>query len=240
MPNSYFQFKQFIIHQDKCAMKVCTDACLLGALVADKIQSNKIAVEYILDIGSGTGLLSLMLAQKTTASIDAVEIDKAAFNQASENFNQSIWKERLALFNTDIKEFESHKKYECIISNPPFFEGDLKSSNSIKNAARHDVALTLLQMLKTVQQYLQQDGFFAVLLPFRRVEYCIDEAKKMKLFLSQNILVRQTPKHDYFRGILFFCKLETDTITEEIIIKNEKGNYTEKFLELLKDYYLYL
>ena len=240
LPNNYFQFKQFTIHQDRCVMKVCTDTCLLGAMVAEKIVANKIPAENILDIGCGTGLLSLMLAQKTTAVIDAVEIDTAAFNQATENFEQSPWKERLNIFNADIKKFKSDKKYDCIISNPPFFEGGLKSNNNNKNAAKHDTTLTMQELLTAVQQYLQQDGFFVMLLPFHRVNYCIGAAEKIGLFLSQKILVKQTPGHDYFRGILFFSKQKPSFNPEEIIIKNEMGNYTTIFTELLKDYYLYL
>ncbi len=240
LPNNYFQFKQFTIHQDKCAMKVCTDTCLLGAVVADTIENNKITVENILDIGCGTGLLSLMLAQKINTEIDAVEIDTAAYQQAAKNFEDSPWKERLAIFNNDILEFCTNKIYGCIISNPPFFEGSLKSSNSKKNTAKHDTALILEQLLNVVKDHLKPDGFFSVLLPYYRLDYFIKESKKIGLFLSQKILVKQTAGHAYFRGILFFRRQQTDIINEEIIIKNETGNYTGPFTLLLKDYYLYM
>lgn len=240
MPNNYFQFKQFTVYQESCAMKVCTDACLFGAYIAELINKEKLPVKNCLDIGTGTGLLSLMLAQKTTVQIDAVEIDKAAYQQAEKNFEQSPWREKLNIFNTDITQFDNNKKYDFIISNPPFFESDLKSNNNNNNTAKHDTALTLLQLLKVVVKYLTDDGFFAVLLPYHRVNYCIDEAAKLSLHLSKKILVKQTPGHDYFRGILFFCNQQTSLITEEIIIKNETGDYTEDFVNLLKDYYLYL
>src|SRR5437868_5022622 len=141
MPNNYFQFKQFIIQQDNCAMKVCTDACLFGAYIANELQS--IPVNTILDIGAGTGLLSLMLAQKTTAVIDAVEIDNAAFEQAKENIAASPWKEKINTYHADISTFKTGKRYEHIISNPPFFEDDLRSNDEKKNFAKHDSSLTL-------------------------------------------------------------------------------------------------
>ena len=119
MSNNYFQFKQFTIHQDKCAMKVCTDACLFGAFVANEIQDK--TINHILDIGAGTGLLSLMLAQKSNAAIDAVEIDKSTYEQAEENISQSSWKEKITVYNSGIADFYSNYKYDLIISNPPFF-----------------------------------------------------------------------------------------------------------------------
>jgi len=221
-------------------MKVCTDACLFGAYVASAIVNEKFAVKNSLDIGAGTGLLSLMLAQKINGHIDAVEIDEPAYLQANKNFEQSPWKERLAIFNTDILHFDAGKKYDCIISNPPFFEGDLKSDNSHKNAAKHDITLTLQPLLKIAKYHLKEDGFFALLLPYHRISFCFEQAKGLGLYCSKKILVKQTPAHDYFRGILFLSRQPTAGHTEAIIIKNEKGDYTERFIELLKDYYLYL
>ena len=240
MPNNYFQFKQFTVQQENCAMKVCTDTCLFGAYVADTILKENLPIKNCLDIGTGTGLLSLMLAQKIAAQINAVEIDTAAHSEAKENFKQSPWKERFTIFNTDILQFNTNKKYDCIISNPPFFEGDLKSSYSNKNASKHDTALTLLQLLQVVIKHLQDDGFFAVLIPHHRVNYCIDEAAKLNLYLNKKILVKQTAKHDYFRGMLFFEKQQGAYSSEEIIIKNVNGDYTDAFTFLLKEYYLYL
>ncbi len=220
-------------------MKVCTDACLFGAWVAYEFATiNK--VNFCLDIGAGTGLLSLMLAQKTTASIDAVEIDAAAFEQAKENSFQSPWGEKISIIKTDISAFETNKKYECIISNPPFFEGDLKSSNINKNAAKHDTTLTLQQLLQVVHNTLHQEGYFAILLPYHRVDFFIETAAKSTLYLSKKVLVKQTPRHHYFRAILLFTREQKMISIEEIIIKNEANEYTEVFTGLLKDYYLFL
>ena len=238
MPNNYFKFKQFTIQQDKCAMKVCTDACLFGAYIANELQP--LPVKNILDIGTGSGLLSLMLAQKTTATIDTVEIDTAAFTQAKENIAQSLYKEKIEIFNTDILKFTAHKKYDCIISNPPFFETDLKSADDKKNFAKHDTALTLAKLLQAIDKLLIADGFLAVLLPYRRSDYFEEEAEKLNFQLTKKILVKQTPKHNYFRTILTFSRNKSSTQLIELIIKNEDGNYSTDFIKLLKDYYLYL
>lgn len=240
MPNNYFQFKQFTVQQEKCAMKVCTDACLFGAYAADESKKSKIKIQNVLDIGTGTGLLSLMLAQKFDAVIDAVEIDEQAYIQAKENFEQSPWKERLNIFNEDILHLKTQKKYDCIISNPPFYELDLKSDNRSKNAARHDTALTLQQLLQCADKFLNDDGVFAVLLPYHRVDYFIETATELNLHTFKKILVKQTPSHNFFRGIALLQREKTNLSNEEIIIKDETGNYTSTFAALLKDYYLHL
>jgi tRNA1Val (adenine37-N6)-methyltransferase len=237
MPNNYFQFKQFTVHQDKCAMKVCTDACLFGAVVAENYPTAGIC----LDIGTGTGLLSLMYAQKNpVCNIDAVEIDKVAAEQAEQNFAASAWANRLNIINADIFAFSTQKKYDCIISNPPFFEDDLKSKDMLKNNAKHDTTLSLTGLLKIVKEQLSTAGIFAVLLPFHRVNNFIEEANGNDLYLIQQLLIKQTPTHDFFRGILFFSQTKRLTIKSEMIIKSEEGNYTDEFTAALKDYYLYL
>lgn len=237
MANSYFKFKRFTINQDKCAMKVCTDACLFGALVADV----KPAGNNFLDIGTGTGLLPLMVAQKNeTAVIDAVEVDTAAAEQAKENVESTALADRISVINEDILNFNAGKLYDCIITNPPFFEDDLKSSDTAKNAAKHDTSLNLSQILKFVNGNLTKDGSFAVLLPYARVDYFINEATKSGFNISRKVLVKQTIKHKFFRGILFFCRQEISTQSSEIIIRDAEHNYTPEFARLLKDYYLFL
>ena len=225
-------------------MKVSTDSCIFGALVAEKFATiaveNKEPVSDFLDIGTGTGLLSLMLAQKTTVLIDAVEIDTPAFNQAAENFTSSPFAERIAIFNDDILKYKNDKRYDGIICNPPFFEGDLKSAVVSKNVAKHDTTLTLQQLLKVVECLLKPDGLFAVLLPYHRIEEFVKEALVLNIFLQEKILLRHTLKHTYFRGVLIFSKLETTIVTRELTIKTPDNLYTPEFIDLLKDYYLYL
>lgn len=263
MSNSYFKLKQFTIWQDKCAMKVCTDACLFGALAAQlPLQHNlhsagntpppdntTAITENIqcLDIGTGTGLLSLMFAQKNnTAQIDAVEINAGAARQAAENFAQSPWAGRLQVFNEDVLNFKpgklgaEHKQYNYIFSNPPFFENDLQPADEAKNNAKHNATLNLLQLLAFVDKHLIAHGYFAVLLPHHRVTYFIQKATKSGFYLYRQLLIKQTLQHKFFRGILFFSRIKNEPQLSEIVIKDLQQNYTPEFTAALKDYYLFL
>lgn len=240
MPNTYFSFKEFTIHQDKCAMKVCTDACLFGAWVAHFIETNTIKPENILDIGAGTGLLSLMLAQKTNASIDALEIDEDAAMQARQNFQDSPWNERLKLYNISAQDFKTENKYDLIISNPPFFINDLKSEDEKRNKALHTTTLDYNELIRAVKNVLAEDGFFAVLLPFSNAVTFIEIAETQKLYLHRKIDLRQTERHTFFRSVLVFSNLKKKIqMNSEITIKNG-ADYTKEFTQLLSDYYLKL
>jgi tRNA1Val (adenine37-N6)-methyltransferase len=220
-------------------MKVCTDSCLFGAWIADKIEKKIIHPKRILDIGSGTGLLSLMLAQKSNAEIDAVEIDQNSFLQTKENFAASQWDQQLHAFQADITNWRSSTKYDLIISNPPFFENDLKSAIQHKNVAKHHDALTLADLLNSIKKHLSNEGNFAVLLPFHRTEYFKKIAGENHFYLIEELLVKQTPHHSYFRSLLFFGTKKETIISKELVIKIDK-NYSAEFNALLKDYYLSL
>lgn len=222
-------------------MKVCTDACIFGAFMARQLTATNTVVKSLLDIGAGTGLLSLLLAQKITdATITALEIDDAATLQAAANFNESPWRNRLQVLHTDVLQFTSATKYDCIVSNPPFFEADLKSPDNHKNAAKHDTTLTLDQLLHVADTNLSADGIFAVLLPFHRVDYFINLATSKHLYLVEKLLVKHTAAHPYFRGILLFTRQPATPVENELVIKNNDGSYTDFFTDMLKDYYLYL
>lgn len=241
MSNSYFRFKEFTVQQDKCSMKVCTDTCLFGAWVAEKIACCRLPVASCLDIGTGTGLLSLMLAQKNPdIIIDSIEIEENAYRQAKENFTNSDWNNRLKIFHTDARSFISDKKYDLIISNPPFYENELLSTEKNKNIAKHDKGLTLKALTKVIKTHLTTTGYFAVLLPYHRIKYFEDLAEVNNFFLLEKLLIRQTPSHNFFRGILFLSSIKTDIRTTELTIKNNEGTYTQNFTDLLKDYYLKL
>jgi tRNA1Val (adenine37-N6)-methyltransferase len=237
MPNPYFQFKQFTIYHDQCAMKVCTDACILGAWFAEKIAANSM----VLDIGSGSGLLMMMLAQKNNAEIHGIEIDPPSFKQLTENINDSKWKDKLKAFHGDARTFTFPNQYDFIITNPPFFENDLLANEDNLNVARHSKLLTLEELVKVIDLNLSKDGSFGILLPFHRLEYFAGLSNKHGFWLSEQLLVKQTPSHNYFRAILHFKrKADEFTARHELVIQDGKANYTPEFTGLLKDYYLYL
>ena len=241
MPNNYFQFKAFTIQQEKCSMKVCTDACIFGAWVAEKIGNGHLPVANVLDIGAGTGLLSLMLAQKdNNVIIDAAEVEADSYQQAKENFMNSKWNDRLNIFHTDVKNFDPGKKYDLIMSNPPFYENELLSKEKNNNLAKHHEGLTLKDLIEVIKIRLSPGGHFAVLLPNHRVKNFENMAEENGFFLKEKLLIKQTPSHNFFRGVLLFSNNKPDTITNELTIKNKEGNYTVEFKALLEDYYLKL
>lgn len=244
MANNYFRFKQFTIQQDKAAMKVTTDGCLFGAWVAKQIGEQPITAVQLLDIGTGTGILSLMMAQKNPdCSIDTVEIDNNAYEQANENIIASPWKENIKVFHADIKSFEPGKKYDTIFSNPPFYENELKAEDEKRNIAHHDGGLSFNELFAIIKQRLTPEGHFYLLLPYKRNEEIRNLFREHQLELSQLIFVKQSVNHGYFRIML--CgrppsEKKGETVIEEMAIKDNNDNYTPGFVSLLKDYYLYL
>ena len=224
-------------------MKVCTDACLFGALTPSLSMSGEGATN-VLDIGAGTGLLSLMYAQKNPgAIIDAVEIDEAALKQAKENFDASPWKDRMNVYNLSIQEFASTatKKYDLIFSNPPFYENELESVDEKRNLALHSSDLGFEDLLSAVDQLLADDGSFVVLLPYHRTKVFEELAAKKNLFVKQKVLVKQTSEHNYFRCMLCLTRKPAAAVNQtDITIMGSDNKYSGAFVELLKDYYLYL
>ena len=221
-------------------MKVCTDACLLGAWTAQKMNDLTFQPGNILDIGTGTGLLSLMLAQKTNAIIHAIELNEEAAAQAKENFDKSRWANHFFLFHTSIQQFPATIKYDWIISNPPFFEDDLHSDDAAKNAAKHDTTLTLDELLKAINIHLKEDGYASLLIPFHRIAYFNTLTSARKLFIHDTLFVKQSPKHDFFRAMLILSKNPSEAKKKELVIHDEHRHYTPAFTALLKDYYLKL
>lgn len=237
MPNPYFQFKQFTIQQDRCAMKVCTDACILGAWFAAKVPD----YSSILDIGSGTGLLMMMLAQKSSSEIHGIETDLSSYKQLKENISQNKWKERLKVFPGDARTYAFPLKYDFIISNPPFFERDLPSLTEEEQIAKHSKMLTLDDLIPTIHQNLEPHGAFGVLLPYHRYLYFEKIAEMNGYYPIEKLFIRQSPSHDRFRVIMHYSSNKEKFVPDfELIIQHEDGGYTEEFVELMRDYYLYL
>lgn len=241
MANPYFQFKQFTVQQDRCAMKVTTDGCLFGAWCADKIQRiRQLKRASVLDIGAGTGLLSLMLAQKTAASIEAVELDPAAAEQAKENVVSSRWSKRITVTQADVMRWQPPHKFDFIVSNPPFYENDLRSGTTAKNLAHHDEGLKLGDLFTFIKTHLKQDGLFFLLLPAKRTAVVEKSVAGNGLALHEKTVVKQTPEHTSFRVMIKGGKKKEEVTEAAIIIKNHDGRYTPEFTALLNDYYLYL
>lgn len=239
MPNTFFQFKQFTIHQDQCAMKVCTDACLFGAWMVAMIRDNNLNFSNALDIGTGTGLLSLMLVQENDIDIDALEINENAAIQATQNIVASPWKKKVQVYNQSLQEFVPHKKYDFIFSNPPFFENDLTSSDKNKNAAKHDTSLTLDVLISFVKNNLAESGYGAVLLPYHRANYFESLLEIHSLKIIKKMQVRQSVSHGFFRTMIFFSNKKGESSSvKEMSIHDEERNYTDEFVAELKRYYL--
>ena len=242
MANSYFRFKQFLINQDRCAMKVTTDACLFGAIMAEEVSSRN-DLKKALDIGTGTGLLSLMLLQGSPQlKITALEIDPAAAEQALENTAASPWKEQVEIKNVDLLQFPFSQEYDLVFSNPPFYEYDLVSPNEKINLARHNSDLPLQSLFQKVRLLLKDEGEGWFLLPYKRKAEIRDLLSDNDLQILKIILVRSTEKHDYFRIILNIRKSASiiETSLEECTIYQSDGKYTASVETWLAPYYLRL
>lgn len=241
MANSYFQFKQFTVQQDRCAMKVTTDGCLFGAWCANKIQATtKEKSASVLDIGAGTGLLSLMVAQKNKVVIDAVEIDTAAAKQAKENVAASPWSERIKVVYADALRWQPPHGFDFILSNPPFYDNDLRSDKPSKNLAHHDAGLKMQDLLAFIKRQLKEDGLFFLLLPSKRIDEAEKLIKETGLVLQEKVFVKQTPKHSPFRVMAAGGRNKVGETKESMVAIKEEEGYTLQATSLLKDYYLHL
>jgi len=195
----------------------------------------------MLDIGAGTGMLSLMAAQKSAALIDAVEIDTAASAQAGENFRRSPWPDRLTVINASVQEYANTfmGQYDLIFSNPPFFSNDLKSFDGKRNLAFHSEALSLEELFHAAQKMLAPEGLFSLIVPYHRAPFIEKIGEEEGFSVLEKVNVRQTVRHSYFRTMYLFCRMPTGvTVISEITIKNDNQKYTPEFSEIMKDYYL--
>lgn len=266
MPNPYFQFKQFIVYHDRCAMKITTDGCLFGAWVAEEVKKSIVNSQWsmdgellsnsheseaedngqltvdsqqFLDIGTGTGLLSLMVAQKNKGVIDAVEIDVQAAAQAVENVQASTFASAIKVYESDVTVWDKGP-YDVIFSNPPFYEKEVPSTHQQKNVAHHGEGLRLEALLTIIAQKLADEGQFYLLLPYKRKGAIEKLLQKTGLYLEKEVTVHPTTENPPFRLLLKGGKKPTSVQTETLSIYDASKSYTPEFVSLLKEYYLYL
>lgn len=232
-----FQFKQFSVKQDRCAMKIGTDGVLLGAWTP--IPEN---VFSVLDIGAGTGIIALMIAQRSDAEqIDALEIDEEAYEQAVENFENSPWSDRLFCFHAGLDEFveEPEDEYDLIISNPPFYTEDYKTENEQRDLARFADALPFEDLVEATDLLLSENGIFSVIIPYKEEEKFIALAKDFDLFPMKITRVKGTPNSEIKRSLLAFSRNISENFpVDELIIETSRHIYTEEYISLTKDFYL--
>lgn len=234
---SKFSFKQFSVQQDRTAMKIGTDGVLLGAWTP--LKNNPFS---ILDIGTGTGIIALMLSQRSNAQqIDALEIDEEAYEQAVDNFENSPWSDRLFCFHAGLYEFveEPEDEYDLIVSNPPFYTEDYKSENEQRDLARFADAMPFEDLIEAAALLLSENGIFSVIIPFKEEEKFMAIAKEYELYPVKITRVKGTPTSEIKRSLLAFVRDENATIlADELIIETARHIYTTEYIELTKDFYL--
>jgi len=234
-----FRFKEFTINQDKTAMKVGTDAVLLGAWC-----SLETCPDTILDVGSGTGLISLMMAQRSDAeTIDAVEIDPDAYEQNVANFEKSGWSDRLFCYHSSFQDFsqemkEEDEEYDLIISNPPFYNDNFETNDTSRNTARFTSALSFKELLESTSKILSDSGIFTIIIPFKEQTVFVSLAAKYRLFLNRVCSVRGTENSEIKRSMLEFSFYQKEVEETTLVIEKARHKYTQEYINLTKDFYL--
>lgn len=233
MTNSWFQFQEFRVEQDRCAMKISTDAVLLGALATSE------SPRKILDIGTGTGVIALMLAQRFPDSrIQAVEIDPAAASQARENFEMSPFATRIEMQKGSFQEFSPAEKFDLIVSNPPYFSDHLKSSDAQRNLALHNDGLPFGELVEKVSAILAPDAKFWVILPPRQMLDLEKIARLYNLFPTQKFTIQDKPGKPVIREVVSFEFEEKNIFQNEILIKDESGRFHDSYRKLISGFLL--
>ena len=237
MSNTHFNFKQFSVQQDLCSMKVGTDGVLLGA------WTNTDEVKSILDIGTGTGLIALMLAQRSNANITALDAESNAYEQAKINFEASPWTDRLQLVHSKIQDFHSDHLFDLIVSNPPYFSGYYSSENLSRDIARSaDVLLSYEELISSAKKLLIANGRLTLILPADQQEKIITIANQNELALSRLTFVKTKNTKEAKRILLEFVNASSEVkeIINELIIQSDDNGrvYTQEYIDLTKDFYL--
>lgn len=234
MSQTTFAFKEFVVRQDKCTMKISTDSVLIGAW-ADPSKAKR-----ILDVGTGTGVIALMLAQRSKAKIDAIDIDSNACVQALINFSKSNWAERLFTHHSSLQEFASQEKYDIIVSNPPFFPCPSSHKEKEGSQARFTHKLSFGDLAENVIRLLSPKGSLYVILPVHEGAYFTNEAEKRNLFLTNYVWVKTTDRKKFPKRILMkFEFVKRNIADDKLLVIQSNNNYTEEYKKLTKDYYVH-
>ncbi|MBI0520447.1 tRNA1(Val) (adenine(37)-N6)-methyltransferase [Pectobacterium parmentieri] len=233
-----FTFKQFFVAHDRCAMKVGTDGILLGAWAPVSSTSR------ILDIGSGSGLLALMLAQRSEphVRVDAVELDSAASQQAKENMAASPWADRVTVYAEDIVDFAAMRStdYSLIVSNPPYFPPGIACGSAEREQARYTTSLTHEALLHCAHQLLMSEGLFCVVLPVQVAEHFIPLAQQHNWYVRQQLCVSEQEGRSAHRVLLTLSRQEKVCVHASLAIRDAAKRYSSDFQQLTKDFYLFM
>ncbi len=233
MSTPFFHFKKFTVRHDRCAMKIGTDGVLLGAWSA---VANR---QRILDVGTGTGLIALMMAQRNpTARITALEIDPDASLQARENVSASPWADRVTVQQNDFKTYTTEKKFDLIVSNPPFFTHSLTGPDHKRNLARHTGELTYADLLQRSADLLEQTGELDIIFPAAEENSIKEQAMSLGLFPNRQLSICPTPGSAVKRVLLGLSFSGKEYIPEEMIIETARHRYSEAYISLTKEFYL--
>jgi tRNA1Val (adenine37-N6)-methyltransferase len=234
MANDYFNFKKFTIYQEKSAFKVGTDGVLLGAFAYLE------GVRKILDIGAGTGLLSIMLAQRCDAEITAIEPDYDSFLQTCENISRCEWKDRINAEHTSLQNYDPKQtKFDLIVTNPPYFKDSLKSPDPRKSAARHNDSLTSVELLQGAAKFLNDEGRLQLILPYVEGNLFIAEAQRFGLYCTNILKIKPLPTSEIRRMILIFSRFQKKPYEKFLTIEHGKRHeFTQEYINLTKDFYL--
>jgi tRNA1Val (adenine37-N6)-methyltransferase len=234
MPNNYFTFKQFTIYQDKSAFKVGTDGVLLGSSV------DVDGIKRILDIGAGTGLIAIMLGQRSDADIVAIEPDYNSYIQCCENVTLCKWNKRIKIEHTDLQSFNpANDKFDLIVSNPPYFHDSLKNADPVKAASRHNDSLSTDEILNGVSRLLVEEGRFYLIMPYVEGNVFIAAAQEYDLYCNSILKIRPLPSSEIRRMVLGFGKRKTKTTEKFLTIeRGKRHDFTDEYISLTKDFYL--
>lgn len=228
-----FRFKQFSVKHNQSSLRVTTDAVMLGAWV------DKSTATHILDVGTGSGVLALMMAQKyQNAFIDAIDIDAASVEEATFNFSQSAWSNRLSAFYVDFKEFHTQKKYDLIISNPPYFVDSLISPNAQKAVAKHTLSLDYESLINGIARLLTDEGAAYLVLPFSNLHLITSACDKNELYFDKICAVSSFYEHPPFLAIVSLSFIEKRTTQQTLSIRDKQHQYTSEYKVLTQEFYL--